>query len=81
MERYDRKREYEQWMHQLETPPAALEYTVQRAQRRAKARPLRLAGRWLAGAMSFCAAFVILVNVSMPFARACGRSTTTAAVC
>ena len=32
----------------------------------AKARPLRLAGRWLAGAMSFCAAFVILVNVSMP---------------
>lgn len=73
MERYDRKREYEQWMQQLETPPAALEYTVQRAQRRAKARPLRLAGRWLAGAMSFCAAFVILVNVSMPFAHACGR--------
>lgn len=73
MERYDRMREYEQWMQQLETPPAALEYTVQRAQRRAKARPLRLAGRWLAGAMSFCAAFVILVNVSMPFAHACGR--------
>lgn len=73
MERYDRKREYEQWMQQLETPPASLEYTVQRAQHRAKRRPFRLAGRWLAGAVSFCAAFVILVNVSTPFAHACGR--------
>lgn len=37
MERYDRKREYEQWMQQLETPPAALEYTVPTGhQRRAR---------------------------------------------
>lgn len=70
----DRMREYSDLLRQLEEVPTALAYTVPRA--RAKARRAR-AGRFLglpaAGLCSLLAAFTLMVNLSAPFALACGN--------
>lgn len=70
----DREEEYRTLLEELEQTPAALEGTVTRAgaraRRRRKLRLLELPAISLAGV---CAAFVLLVNLSTPFALACGR--------
>lgn len=70
----DREEEYRSLLEELEQTPAALEGTVvragARARRRKKLRLLELPAISLAGV---CAAFVLLVNLSTPFALACGR--------
>lgn len=67
-----RMEEYRALCAALEQTPPALEYTVQRAENRAKTRRRRRLAR-LTGAVSLCAAFVLLVNTSTTFAYACGR--------
>ena len=70
----DRMEEYQALLHELEDTPPALEYTVQRAKARAKkARRGRRFGAPLGSIAAACLAFVLLVNVSTPFARACGK--------
>lgn len=70
----DRMEEYRALLAELEETPPALEYTVQRAMAR---RRRRRWGRGLgipAGSVAAVfAAFVLLVNLSTPFALACGR--------
>lgn len=71
----DRNAEYDALLLDLEQTPPELEYTVRRALAREKASRRRR--RWIglpAGSMALCAAaFVLLVNLSVPFARACGN--------
>lgn len=70
----NRMEEYQSLLHELEDTPPALEYTVQRAKARAKkARWGRGVGAPLGSVAAACLAFVLLVNVSLPFAQACGR--------
>lgn len=56
-----------------ETPPPALEYSVRRARSRYKRSKV---GKWcgipVASLAGVAAAFILLVNTSIPFARACG---------
>ena len=72
MDERTRMEEYRALCAELEQTPPALEYTVERAKARAKSRRRRGFAR-LAGAVSLCAAFVLLVNTSTTFAYACGR--------
>ena len=71
----NRNVEYEVLLAELEQTPMALEGTVQRAQ----ARQRKSRRRWRAfgipaGGLAACfAAFVLLVNLSVPFAQACGN--------
>ena len=69
-----RNEEYQALLQELETTPAALDGAVERALRRRKRdRRLRLFGV-PAGSLAACfAAFVLLVNLFPPFARACGN--------
>lgn len=69
----DRMTEYRQLLDQLDGTPPALDGAVDRA--RARARRSRTGRRLGIPAASLCgaaAAFVLLVNLSVPFARACG---------
>ena len=69
-----RNEEYQQLLKQLDKTPAALEYTLQRAQAREKAcrRKWRLLGV-PTGSLAVCfTVFVLLVNLFPPFAYACG---------
>lgn len=69
----NRRNEYEALLAELEATPESLENTVNKALNRKNAlhaKRRRLTG--FAGGMAACfTAFVLLVNFSMPFARAC----------
>ena len=71
----NRTEEYEVLLKELETTPRSLESAVERALRRQNT--LQKKRRILAssiGSLAACfAAFVLLVNLSVPFARACGN--------
>ncbi len=69
----DRMEEYRLLQAELEQPPAALEYTVQRARARRRSRTGRRAAASLGSAAAAFALFVLLVNVSTPFALACSH--------
>lgn len=68
----NRTEEYNALLHELEQTPPELDGTVDRARARLRRRR---AGRWwgipAAGLAGVAAAFVLLVNYSMPFAQAC----------
>lgn len=68
----NRTEEYNALLHELEQPPPELDGTVDRARARLRRRR---AGRWCgipaASLAGVAAAFVLLVNYSMPFAQAC----------
>lgn len=70
-----RNEEYQVLLTELEAVPAALEYTAPRALAREKAsRKRRQAWVISAGSLASCfVCFVLLVNLSVPFARACGN--------
>lgn len=69
----DRMDEYNRLREELEQTPPALEYTVQRARARyRKSRVRRFCGLPVASLAGVFAAFVLLVNTSVPFAMACG---------
>lgn len=70
----NRMEEYGALLAELEKTPPELADTVERGRRRC--RRSRVLRRWGVSAASFAgaaAAFVLLVNVSIPFARACGN--------
>jgi hypothetical protein len=68
----DRLEEYRALLQELETTPARLESAVPRARARVRRQKLRRAvGMPLAGLAAACVCFVLLVNVSAPFAAAC----------
>ena len=70
----DRMEEYAALQAQLEEHPSALAYTVQRARaRRARRRRLRRFGVPLGSLAGAMALFVLLVNLSAPFALACSH--------
>lgn len=68
----NRNEEYNALLHELEQVPPELDGTVDRARARLRRRR---AGRWwgipAASLAGVAAAFVLLVNYSMPFAQAC----------
>lgn len=70
----NRNQEYEALLQELEATPAALDGTAKRAlRRRRRERRLRIFGV-PAGSLAACfVAFVLLVNLFPPFARACGN--------
>ena len=70
----NRNEEYQALLQELEPTPPALDGTVERAlRRRRRDRRLRLFGV-PAGSLAACfIAFVLLVNLFPPFARACGN--------
>lgn len=70
-----RNEEYNALLAELEQTPKALEHTVERAMKRERTsqRKRRFLGLPLAGLAACFAAFVLLVNLSVPFARACGN--------
>ena len=70
----NRNQEYEALLQEMEATPAALDGTAERAlRRRRRERRLRIFGV-PAGSLAACfAAFVLLVNLFPPFARACGN--------
>ena len=70
----NRNQEYEALLRELEPTPPALDGTAERAARRLRRkRRLRVFGI-PAGSLAACfAAFVLLVNLFPPFARACGN--------
>ncbi|MBS6532576.1 MAG: DUF4179 domain-containing protein [Oscillospiraceae bacterium] len=67
----DRKQEYDALMQELRHTPPALEGTLDRALARRQARRRRL--RPLHSLAAAAAVFVLLVNVSTPFAQACAQ--------
>lgn len=68
----NRQEEYAALLSQLEATPPSLEGTVPRARARARrGRTLRLFGVPAASLGGLAAAFVLLVNLSLPFALAC----------
>ena len=67
----DRKQEYDALMQELRHTPPALEGTMDRALARRQARRRRL--RPLRSLAAAAAVFVLLVNVSTPFAQACAH--------
>lgn len=70
----NRKDEYLDLLRELDSTPAALEYTVTRAQARIKSESRRrLITISFSGLTSVLIAFVLLVNFSVSFAYACGR--------
>ena len=70
-----RNEEYAALLAELEQTPAELETTVDRALRRQRAagKKRRALGISAVGLAACFGAFVLLVNLSMPFARACGN--------
>ena len=71
----NRMEEYEALLAELETPPPELESTVAKAvnRRNASQKRWRVFGT-SAGSLAACfVGFVLLVNLSVPFARACGH--------
>lgn len=69
-----RMEEYNALMQELEETPAKLNFTVTRAKARVRRqRARRWVGAPLISLSAVCCAFVLLVNVSMPFAAACAR--------
>ena len=70
----NRNKEYQALLEELARTPEGLEGTVQRARaRQRKSRRRRGALAIPAASLAACfAAFVLLVNLSVPFARACG---------
>ena len=70
----NRNKEYQALLEELARTPEGLEGTVQRAQaRQRKSRRRRGVLAIPAASLAACfAAFVLLVNLSVPFARACG---------
>ena len=70
----NRNEEYQALLQELEATPPALDGTAERAlRRRRRDRRLRLFGV-PAGSLAACfIAFVLLVNLFPPFARACGN--------
>jgi len=75
MDTMNRNDEYKSLREELDDTPAALEYTITRAKAKAKkAKQIRRSFAIPAGSVAaFFICFTILVNVSMPFAMACGR--------
>ena len=70
----NRSEEYRTLLRQLEDTPEQLNFTVARAKARARRRRrLRLVGTPLGSFAAACACFVLLVNLSTPFAMACSR--------
>ena len=71
----NRNEEYKALLAELEQTPEELENTVQRALKRENtSRNKRRAWVISCGSLAACfACFVLLVNLSMPFAQACGR--------
>lgn len=70
----NRMEEYTHLLGELDETPARLNFTVARAKARAKRKKLRRAvAAPLTALSATCAAFVLLVNVSTPFAAACAR--------
>lgn len=70
----NRKEEYRALLQQLEQTPPELNFTVARAKSRARRQRIRRSVAAPLSALSAaCLAFVLLVNVSMPFAAACAR--------
>lgn len=69
-----RNEEYTALLAELEQTPEALETTVQKALKRedASGKKRRAFGVSAAGLAACFTAFVLLVNLSIPFARACG---------
>ncbi len=67
----DRKQEYDTLMQELRHTPPALDGTLDRALARRQARRRRL--RPLRSLAAAAAVFVLLVNVSTPFAQACSN--------
>ena len=71
----NRMEEYKALLNELDAAPENLEYTVKKALNRKNAlqKKRRIFGM-SAGSLAACfAAFVLLVNLSTPFARACGQ--------
>ena len=71
----NRTEEYKALLAELETTPPELESTVANAvhRRNTSQKKWRVFGT-SAGSLAACfVGFVLLVNLSMPFARACGR--------
>lgn len=70
----DRQMEYKALLAELETPPPALAYTVQRAQARAKKHCFSRRFGFSAGTLATALlCFVLLVNLMPTFALACSR--------
>ena len=70
-----RNEEYTNLLAELEQTPAALEHTVEKVLKRENTfrKKRRAFGVSAAGLAACFAAFVLLVNLSIPFARACGN--------
>lgn len=69
----NRNEEYRALLAELEQTPPELDSTVERASRRSAQRKRRRLFSLPLGSLAACfAAFVVLVNVSVPFAHACG---------
>lgn len=70
----NRMEEYSALLQELNETPARLNFTVARAKARAKRQRLRRAlGLPAAAVAAVCVSFVLLVNVSAPFAAACAN--------
>ena len=70
----NRNDEFRALLAELESPPAALETTVERALNREKAKKRRRVFGVPAASLAACfLGFVLLVNVFPPFAKACGE--------
>lgn len=70
----NRMEEYNALIQELEETPAKLNFTVARAKARTRRQKIRrYIGMPAVTLSAVCVAFVLLVNVSMPFASACGR--------
>ncbi|MFR0769457.1 MAG: hypothetical protein ACLSHO_07585 [Dysosmobacter sp.] len=71
----NRMDEYTALLAELEQTPKELDHTVNKALNRKNAlqKKRRFFGTSLGGLAACFAAFVLLVNLSTPFARACGR--------
>lgn len=70
----NRMEEYNALMQELEETPARLNFTVARAKARTRRQKIRrYIGTPAASLAAVCLAFVLLVNVSAPFAMACAK--------
>lgn len=68
----NRREEYRALLQELEQTPPELNFTVARSKTRARRQRIRRrVGAPLSALSAVCAAFVLLVNVSAPFAMAC----------
>lgn len=71
----NRNQEYEALLAECSNTPGELETTVERALQRKKTLQKKRRAGWLSvsGLAACFAGFVLLVNLSVPFARACGQ--------